>query len=54
MFGSLKKRLKDAISKVSKTIKEEKLCHGVHIMAVVNEGIVPEIMEAAEVVSMPG
>ncbi|MFC1929930.1 methylenetetrahydrofolate reductase [Chloroflexota bacterium] len=37
-----------------KTIKEEKLCHGVHIMAVGNEGIVPEIMEAAEVVSMPG
>jgi 5,10-methylenetetrahydrofolate reductase len=36
-----------------KTIKEEKLCHGVHIMAVGNEGIVPEIIEAAEVVGAP-
>ena len=32
-----------------KTIKEEKLCHGVHIMAVGNEKIVPEILEAAQV-----
>jgi len=31
-----------------KTIKEENMCHGVHIMAVGNEGIVPEILEAAE------
>jgi 5,10-methylenetetrahydrofolate reductase len=31
-----------------KTIREEKLCHGVHIMAVGNEGIVPDIMEAAQ------
>jgi 5,10-methylenetetrahydrofolate reductase len=30
-----------------KAIKEEGICHGVHIMAVGNEGIVPEIMEAA-------
>jgi len=30
-----------------KTIKEEKLCHGVHIMAVGNEGVVPDILEAA-------
>ncbi|MFC1967605.1 methylenetetrahydrofolate reductase [Chloroflexota bacterium] len=37
-----------------KTIKEERLCHGVHIMAVGNEGIVPEIMEAAEVISVRG
>lgn len=29
-------------------IKEENLCDGVHIMAVGNEGIVPEIIEAAE------
>jgi len=29
-----------------KTIKEENLCHGVHIMAVGNEGIVPDILEA--------
>lgn len=32
-----------------KTIREEKLCHGVHIMAVGNEKIVPEILEAAQV-----
>ena len=37
-----------------KTIKEEKLCHGVHIMAVGNENIVPDILEAAELVNMPG
>ena len=35
-----------------KTIKEEELCHGVHIMAVGNEGIVPEILEVAELVSV--
>ncbi|MFC1945175.1 methylenetetrahydrofolate reductase [Chloroflexota bacterium] len=35
-----------------KTIKEEKLCHGVHIMAVGNEDIVPQVMETAEVVSV--
>ena len=34
-----------------KTIREENLCHGVHIMAVGNEGIVPDILEAAELVS---
>ncbi len=33
-----------------KTIHEEKLCHGVHIMAVGNEGIVPDILEAAQLV----
>ncbi|MFC1918056.1 methylenetetrahydrofolate reductase [Chloroflexota bacterium] len=37
-----------------KVIKEEKLCHGVHVMAVGNEGIVPQILEAAEVVPMRG
>jgi len=31
-----------------KTIKEENLCHGVHIMAVGNERIVPDILQAAE------
>ena len=36
-----------------KTIKEENLCHGVHIMAVGNEGIVPDIVEAAGLVVMP-
>ena len=35
-----------------KTIKEENLCHGVHIMAVGNEGIVPDILEAAELVGV--
>ena len=34
-----------------KEIKEENLCHGVHIMAVGNEGIVPDILEAAQVVA---
>ena len=34
-----------------KTIKEENLCHGVHVMAVGNEGIVPDILEMAEVAS---
>jgi methylenetetrahydrofolate reductase (NADPH) len=33
-----------------KTINEEELCHGVHLMAVGNEAIVPDILEAAEVV----
>ncbi|UCH51359.1 MAG: methylenetetrahydrofolate reductase, partial [Chloroflexota bacterium] len=35
-------------ARMIKTIREENLCHGVHIMAVGNEGIVPEIIEAAE------
>ena len=38
-------------ARMIKTIKEENLCHGVHIMAVGNEGIVPEILEAAELVN---
>jgi len=37
-----------------KTIKEENLCHGVHIMAVGNEGVVPDILEAAELANVPG
>jgi len=37
-----------------KTIREEKLSHGVHIMAVGNEGIVPEILEAADMVAARG
>jgi methylenetetrahydrofolate reductase (NADPH) len=36
-----------------KAIKDEKLCHGVHIMAVGNEGVVPEILEAAELAGAP-
>jgi 5,10-methylenetetrahydrofolate reductase len=35
-----------------RTIKEESLCHGVHIMAVGNEGIVPDILEAAQLVKV--
>ena len=34
-----------------KTIKEENLSHGVHIMAVGNESIVPDILEAAQVMA---
>jgi methylenetetrahydrofolate reductase (NADPH) len=33
-----------------KTIRDGKMCHGVHIMAVGNEKIVPDILEAAQVV----
>jgi methylenetetrahydrofolate reductase (NADPH) len=36
-------------ARLIKTIKEENLCHGIHIMAVGNEGVVPDILEAAEV-----
>lgn len=35
-----------------KTIKEERLCHGIHIMAVGNEKVVPEILEAAQVAAL--
>jgi len=35
-----------------KTIREENLCHGVHIMAVGNEKIVPDILEVAQPVGM--
>ncbi|MGD2065338.1 MAG: methylenetetrahydrofolate reductase [Dehalococcoidia bacterium] len=34
-------------SRFIKTVKEENLCHGVHVMAVGREGIVPDILEAA-------
>ena len=36
-------------ARLTKTIKEENLSHGVHIMAVGNESVVPDILEAAEV-----
>ncbi len=39
-------------ARLIRTIKEEKLCHGVHIMAVGNESVVPDILESAELVSM--
>ena len=35
-----------------KTIKEENLCHGVHIMAIGKEGIVPDILAAAGLVGV--
>jgi 5,10-methylenetetrahydrofolate reductase len=39
-------------ARLIKTIREENLCHGVHIMAVGNERIVPDIVEAAQLVSV--
>ena len=41
-------------ARMIKMLKEEKLCHGVHIMAVGNENAVPDILEAAELVNVPG
>ena len=35
-----------------RTIKREKLCHGIHIMTVGNEDIVPDILEMTELVGM--
>jgi len=35
-----------------RTIREEGLCHGVHIMAVGNESVVPELLAAAELVGV--
>ena len=35
-------------ARLIKTVREENLCHGVHIMAVGNENIVPDIVEAAQ------
>ena len=40
-------------ARLIRTIKEENLCHGVHIMAVGNEGVVPDILEAAQLISVP-
>ncbi len=40
----------DIASRMISVIREERLCHGVHIMAVGNEKVVPEIMEAAQVI----
>ena len=39
-------------ARLVRTIREEELCHGVHIMAVGNERVVPDILEAAEMVSI--
>ncbi len=36
-------------ARMIRTAREENLCHGIHIMAVGNEGVVPEILEAAQV-----
>jgi len=40
-------------ARMIRTIREEKLCHGVHVMAVGNEKVVPSILEAAGVISVP-
>jgi len=39
-------------ARLMRTIREEELCHGVHIMAVGNERVVPDILEAADMVSI--
>jgi methylenetetrahydrofolate reductase (NADPH) len=41
-------------ARMIKTIKEENLCHGVHIMAVGNESFVPDILESAELAAVSG
>ncbi|HSW58430.1 MAG TPA: methylenetetrahydrofolate reductase [Dehalococcoidales bacterium] len=43
---ALQKGIEIAV-RLIKTIREEKMCHGVHIMAVGNERIVPDILTAA-------
>lgn len=40
-------------ARMIRTIREEEICHGVHIMAVGNEKVVPGILEAAGVTSVP-
>ena len=40
-------------ARMVQTIREEKICHGVHIMAVGNEKVVPTILEAAGIVRVP-
>lgn len=44
---------KEIAARFIRTIREEKLCDGVHIMAVGNEQIVPEIIEASSSISVP-
>jgi methylenetetrahydrofolate reductase (NADPH) len=44
----LKKGIEIAVRMI-KTIHEEKIAHGVHIMAVGNEGVIPEIIEESGV-----
>ena len=41
-------------ARMIKIIKEENLCQGIHIMAVGNEGIVPDILETAELNTVSG
>ena len=51
------KRLQKGIeiaARLIKAAKEENLCHGVHIMAVGNEGVVPDILEAAQLAGARG
>jgi methylenetetrahydrofolate reductase (NADPH) len=40
-------------ARLIRTVKEESLCHGVHIMAVGNESIVPEILQEAKKANVP-
>lgn len=42
----------EVAARLIRTIKEEKICHGVHIMAVGNEKAVPDILEAAELITL--
>jgi 5,10-methylenetetrahydrofolate reductase len=42
---------KEIAARTIRAIEEESLCHGIHLMAVGNEGIVPEIVEMAHSVS---
>ena len=42
----------EIVLRTIKAIKDENLCHGVHIMAVGNEAIVPDILEAADLVEV--
>jgi 5,10-methylenetetrahydrofolate reductase len=46
----LKKGIEIA-GRMIRTIKEEKICHGVHIMAIGKEGSVPQILKEAELLS---
>jgi len=43
----------EVAARLIRTIEEGNLCHGVHIMAVGNESIVPEILEQAKLPIMP-
>jgi len=48
--GEEKKKGMEIAAKMIRKIKEEKICHGVHIMAIGMEGIVPEILRMSGVI----